>query len=136
MSELLVKRLNASDEDFSQVLDNLIAWDGVSKPDVEATVANILQQVRSRGDAALIEYSNHFDRRNCQSMKEFCVNTQQLQSALVSIDQKTRHALEQAAKRVCPFRTCIWIEAISIVSYPGTLLQLDLCYYSWIRCCY
>ncbi|MBT5387544.1 MAG: histidinol dehydrogenase [Porticoccaceae bacterium] len=122
MSELLVKRLNASDEDFSQVLDNLIAWDGVSKPDVEATVANILQQVRSRGDAALIEYSNHFDRRNCQSMKEFCVNTQQLQSALVSIDQKTRHALEQAAKRIRDYHSHQRQESWQYQEADGTVL--------------
>ena len=122
MSELLVKRLNASDEDFSQVLDNLIAWDGVSKPDVEATVANILQQVRSRGDAALIEYSNHFDRRNCQSMKEFCVNTQQLQSALESIDQKTRHALEQAAKRIRDYHSHQRQESWQYQEADGTVL--------------
>ena len=122
MSELLVKRLNARDEDFSQVLDNLIAWDGVSKPDVEATVANILQQVRSRGDAALIEYSNHFDRRNCQSMKEFCVNTQQLQSALVSIDQKTRHALEQAAKRIRDYHSHQRQESWQYQEADGTVL--------------
>ena len=66
MSNLTINRLNTADTDFSQALNQLIAWEMVSNADVEAKVAEILQKVRASGDKALIEYSNQFDRRNCQ----------------------------------------------------------------------
>ena len=46
-----IKRLDASEAGFLPALDQLIAWDMVSDTGVESTVADILQQVRSRGDA-------------------------------------------------------------------------------------
>ena len=71
MTDLSIQRLDASEAGFLPALDQLIAWDMVSDSAVETTVTEILQQVRSRGDAALIEYSNRFDRRNCSSMMSF-----------------------------------------------------------------
>ena len=100
MTDLSIQRLDASEADFLPALDQLIAWDMVSDSAVETTVAEILQQVRSRGDAALIEYSNRFDRRNCSSIDEFCLQADQLQQALESIDAETRSALETAAERI------------------------------------
>ena len=100
MSDFSIQRLDASAPGFLSALDQLIAWDMVSDSAVEATVTGILQQVRSRGDAALIEYSNRFDRRDCTSINDFCLQSDQLQQALESIDAETRSALETAAKRI------------------------------------
>ena len=96
----LINRLNAADSSFLPALDELIAWDMVSNTDVEKTVRDILHQVRVRGDAALIEYSNRFDRRDCTEINDFCIAAEQLQAALNSIDAATRSALEIAAKRI------------------------------------
>jgi len=95
-----IARLDASDGNFLQTLDKLIAWDMVSDSDVEQTVADILRQVRSRGDSALIEYSNRFDRRDCESMVPFCLSTEDLHVALDAIASETREALEIAADRI------------------------------------
>ena len=73
MSNFSIKRLDASEAGFLPALDQLIAWDMVSDSAVESTVTEILQQVRSRGDAALVEYSNRFDRRDCSSIDDFCL---------------------------------------------------------------
>ncbi|MDG1310833.1 MAG: histidinol dehydrogenase [Porticoccaceae bacterium] len=100
MSDPTIKRLDASDVGFLTALDQLIAWDMVSNSTVETTVSDILQQVRSRGDGALVEYSNRFDRRDCASISDFCLQTEQLQAALESIDTEARTALETAAKRI------------------------------------
>ena len=63
MSTPLIKRLSTADGDFLPRLDKLIAWNTVFDADVEERVAKIIQQVRTVGDDALIDYSNQFDRR-------------------------------------------------------------------------
>ncbi|MDG2018882.1 MAG: histidinol dehydrogenase [Porticoccaceae bacterium] len=100
MSTPLIKRLSTADGDFLPILDKLIAWHSVSDANVEERVAKIIQQVRSVGDEALIDYSNQFDRRAVKSMEELCIDSSQLQAALAGIDKKTRNALETAAQRI------------------------------------
>ena len=95
-----IARLDASDGGFFGTLDKLIAWDMAYNIDIEQTVAEILRQVRYRGDSALIEYSNRFDRRDCTSMTPFCLGAEDMQSALDSIAPGTRKALEIAADRI------------------------------------
>jgi histidinol dehydrogenase len=94
----------------------------VSDSAVETTVAEILQQVRSRGDAALIEYSNRFDRRNCSSIDEFCLQADQLQQALESIDAETRSALETAAERIRDYHSHQLQQSWQYQEADGTVL--------------
>jgi histidinol dehydrogenase len=117
-----IKRLNAADNSFLPALDKLIAWDMVSNTEVEKTVVEILGQVRARGDAALVEYSNRFDRRDCQSIDEFCVNQDQLQVALETIDRETRAALEQAADRIRHYHNHQLQESWQYTEADGTVL--------------
>lgn len=100
MSEFSIRRLDAGSPEFSADLDRLLAWDSVADEQVEAAVTDILQQVRSRGDAAVIEFTNRFDRRNLESAAEFCLNVDALQSALERIPASSREALQAAANRV------------------------------------
>ena len=122
MTDLSIQRLDASEADFLPALDQLIAWDTVSDSAVETTVAEILQQVRSRGDAALIEYSNRFDRRNCSSIDEFCLQADQLQQALESIDAETRSALETAAERIRDYHSHQLQQSWQYQEADGTVL--------------
>lgn len=122
MSKLTINRLTSADADFLPSLDKLIAWDMVSNSDVESAVAQILTQVRARGDAALIEYSNRFDRRDCQSISEFCLGSEQLQEALESIDSVTREALETAAARIRDYHNHQLQESWQYQEDDGTVL--------------
>lgn len=122
MSKLTINRLTSADADFLPSLDKLIAWDMVSNSDVESAVAQILTQVRTRGDAALIEYSNRFDRRDCQSISEFCLGSEQLQEALESIDSVTREALETAAARIRDYHNHQLQESWQYQEDDGTVL--------------
>jgi len=117
-----IKRLDASEAGFLAALDQLIAWDMVSDTGVESTVADILQQVRSRGDSALVEYSNRFDRRDCDSISDFCLQTEQLQQALESIDSETRAALETAAERIRDYHSHQLQQSWQYQEDDGTLL--------------
>ncbi|MBN8430762.1 histidinol dehydrogenase [Microbulbifer salipaludis] len=100
MREFSIRRLDAGSPDFSSELDHLLAWESVADLQVEAAVSEILQQVKNRGDAAVIEFTNRFDRRNLQSAAEFCLGKDALQQALQRIPAESREALETAAKRV------------------------------------
>ena len=104
------------------MLDKLIAWDMAYNSDVEQTVAEILRQVGSRGDSALIEYSNRYDRRDCTSMEPFCLGAEDMQSALESIAPETREALEIAADRIRDYHGHQLQESWQYQEADGTVL--------------
>jgi histidinol dehydrogenase len=100
MSQPFITRLDANQSDFDARLDALLAWESVSDARVAGVVADILQNVKTRGDAAVIEYTNRFDRRKVQTMYELFVSAEQLQAALSVITLEQRQALEMAAERI------------------------------------
>jgi histidinol dehydrogenase len=100
MSESIITRLDASQSDFNQRLDQLLAWESVSDTRVADVVKDILHQVKTRGDAAVLEFTNKFDRRTAHSINDFVVTPAQLQHALTQISDEQRVALEIAAERI------------------------------------
>ncbi|MBY6212602.1 histidinol dehydrogenase [Microbulbifer agarilyticus] len=100
MSDFSIRRLDAGSANFSSELDALLAWESVADTQVESTVADILREVKSRGDAAVIEYTNRFDRRELQQAQDFCLQREDLNAALARIPANKRAALEAAAERV------------------------------------
>lgn len=100
---LEIPRLNASEEGFSAKLAALLAWESVSDKGVNDVVTSILSDVKSRGDLAVIEYTNKFDHMQVTDMSQLQLNHQQLQQALERISLQEREALEKAAQRVESF---------------------------------
>ncbi len=100
MSDSIITRLDASQSDFNQQLDQLLAWESVSDTRVAAVVDDILHQVKTRGDVAVVEFTNKFDRRAAQSINDFVVTPAELQNALTQIRPEQRAALEVAAERI------------------------------------
>jgi len=103
MSESFITRLDASQDDFSNRLDALLAWESVSDTRVAGVVDDILHQVKTCGDAAVIEFTNRFDRRTVQTMKDLFITTEELKAALAQISPEQRQALETAAERICQY---------------------------------
>lgn len=95
-----IRQLNSADAQFEQQLQQLLAWDEGSHDAVESTVKQILADVKQRGDAAVIEYSNRFDDRNAQTFTEFVLEKPALMAALNRIPTDQRWALQEAAARV------------------------------------
>ncbi len=85
MSVADVRRLDSADSEFYAQLDELLAWEQVSDDQVEQTVRSVIADIRSRGDAALIEYTNRFDRMQVSSMAELEISRSQLQQAIGNI---------------------------------------------------
>ncbi len=92
--------LDAGDSDFAERLTALTAWSEERDEEVAERVRGILKDVAQRGDQAVIDYTNRFDRRQVTSMAELTVNREQLLAALERIPVALREALEAAARRV------------------------------------
>jgi histidinol dehydrogenase len=96
----LINRLNTTQADFDSQLNKLLAWESVSDKRVADVVDDILQQVKTRGDAAVLEYTNKFDRRDVKSINELIVSQSDLKQALTKISSEQKNALEIAAQRI------------------------------------
>ncbi len=67
---------------------------------VEETVAEILQEVRTRGDAALVDLGNRFDGAGFRSAKDLLVSDAELAAADEAVDPPTKKAIA-ASRRNC-----------------------------------
>lgn len=95
-----IRRLDTSDSNFDSELETLLAWESVSDHQVQQIVTDILADVKSRGDTAVIEYSNRFDHLHVESMDQLELTQDQLEDALNTLPADQRHALLAAADRV------------------------------------
>jgi histidinol dehydrogenase len=117
-----IKRLNSADTDFYPQLDRLLSWEQVTDGQVEQTVGDIISAIRSRGDAALLEFTNRFDRMQAGSVEELEISKFKLLEALDTIPTEQRHALERAASRVQAYAERQKMESWSYKEADGTLL--------------
>ncbi len=95
-----LRRLDADAADFPARFAELLAWESVSDPAVQSAVADILQQVRSRGDAALLEFTQRFDRSPAATVAVLELPRARIEAALAAIPADQRDALEQATARI------------------------------------
>lgn len=99
----MIRQLSISDVDFEQTLSGLLDRKNSQQKDVINDVEKIIADVRARGDKALLEYTQRFDRVNVDSMDTLCLEKDQLHSALERIDSAELAALKLAASRVKAF---------------------------------
>ncbi len=123
---LNINSLNYTDADFYQQLDTLLAWEASIDGDVAKIVADILANVKKRGNAAVLEYTNKFDRMNLSDAKDLEVTQSQLQSALEFIDAEQRQALETAAQRIRHYAQHQKMESWSYTEDDGTVLGQNI----------
>jgi len=117
-----IQKLATNESDFWSKLDDLLAWDSVSDQGVFDTVNGILNDVKKRGDQAVIEYTNKFDRMNIASMDELEIPLSRLQKALENISPEQRKALEKAAARVKSYAEHQKMDSWSYTEEDGTVL--------------
>ena len=121
-SLLDLTRLKSGDDDFWSRLKGHLAWESSSDASVQATVREIIDNIRQRGDQALIEYTNRFDRMEVKSMQELVVPKERLQLALEAISEKEREALIFSAERVRAYHQHQLQESWHYIEADGTLL--------------
>ena len=121
-ADLSLRRLNAADPDFARHLDHLLSWESVSDDAVNQRVLEIIANVRSRGDAALVEYSQRFDGVEATSMAELILPRERLELALERITPAQRTALETAAARVRSYHEKQRQDSWTYTEADGTVL--------------
>ncbi len=94
-------RLDSTQSGFAQTLRQLLAFEASEDAAIDQSVVQILQAVKTRGDAAVLEYTQRFDRLSAvSSMQALEIPQADLHEALASISGERRSALEAAAQRV------------------------------------
>ena len=121
-AERSLRRLNAADPEFARHLDHLLSWESVSDDAVNQRVLEIIANVRSRGDAALVEYSQRFDQVEATSMADLILPRERLELALQRITPEQRQALETAAARVRSYHEKQRQDSWSYTEADGTVL--------------
>ncbi|SEQ61320.1 histidinol dehydrogenase [Amphritea atlantica] len=122
MTKPEILRLDSQQADFSDQLDKLLAWESVSNKEVNRTVEDILERVKAEGDAAVVEFTNRFDRLNVSSMQELEFTQQDLQQALDNLPEDQHKALTIAAQRVRDYHERQKGESWQYQEADGTLL--------------
>jgi histidinol dehydrogenase len=110
-----IRVLNTAAVDFEAEFQRVLHWSAETDHAIEERVASILTDVQSRGDAALLEYTQRFDGVVAQSVSQLEISRAELLAALDAITPKQRAALEAAAERVRSYHQ----------------RQLDACGRSW-----
>jgi histidinol dehydrogenase len=115
-------RLDTAQADFSQRLSGLLAFETAQDPAVDHAVAAICADVHARGDAAVVEYSNRFDRLHAVSMHDLTLVRAELEAAWNRLAPAARDALGQAAERVRRYHERQRAGSWSYEEEDGTLL--------------
>lgn len=95
-----MRRLDSGAHDFEQAFAVLIAREDGRAAEVDARVGTIIDAVRARGDAALLDYTRELDRVDVANAAGLEIGADRLAAALRQIPESQRHALHAAAERL------------------------------------
>ncbi|TAL88296.1 MAG: histidinol dehydrogenase [Candidimonas sp.] len=119
---LLIKRLNTLSDDFPTELRGLLALDASQDESIERTSADILKDVRDRGDAAVLDYTRRFDHVDAPDMAALEIPRQAWQVALNALPGEQRKALDAAAARVRSYHEHQQSQTWTYTEADGTML--------------
>ncbi|MDO6591654.1 histidinol dehydrogenase [Loktanella sp. D2R18] len=91
--------LNTSDADFETCFTALLGAKREDSPDVDHIVADIIADVRTRGDAALIALTSKFDRLDL-TPETMRFSPAEIEAECAKVSEADRAALELAASRI------------------------------------
>ena len=117
-----IRKLTTADNDFGEQLDALLAWESVSDGSVNQVVQDVIGEIRARGDAALVDYTQRFDGWVAQSPGDLEIPLARLREAWEVIPAQQREALEHAAGRVRAYAERQKMEGWTYSEPDGTLL--------------
>ncbi|BAV34474.1 histidinol dehydrogenase [Sulfuricaulis limicola] len=122
MSTLNLRQFSTRDAGFEREFARLLDRTPEADPKVEATVKEIIADIRARGDVALVEYTRRFDRRQLTSVAELEIPRQQLREAARALTKEQYDALANAAERIRAYHERQRTESWSYTEPDGTRL--------------
>ncbi|WP_078117934.1 histidinol dehydrogenase [Thiosocius teredinicola] len=117
-----IRKLNTADADFQSQLDALLAWESVSDGGVNQVVHDVIADIRARGDAALVEFTNRFDGWEAKSPADLEISLDRLKQAWETIPEAQQEALRHAAARVTAYAERQKMEGWTYTEADGTVL--------------
>ncbi|SET25662.1 histidinol dehydrogenase [Variovorax sp. OV084] len=93
-------RLSTTSASFDAEFKARLHWSADDDAAIEKVVADILADVQKRGDDAVLEYTNRFDKLDAKTLPELELTQAELKAAFESLPAAQRDALEAAARRV------------------------------------
>lgn len=118
----VINRLDAGAPDFQDRLARLLAVEAEQDEAIDRAAADILADVRRRGDEALLDYTRRFDRVQADTMAALEIPRADWQAALAALPAAQRNALEAAAERVGDYHEHQRAETWTYTDAEGTLL--------------
>jgi len=119
---LEIARLSTTEADFDARLRALTSFDATFGEEVESQVAEICENVRSRGDAAVLEYTERFDYVKAARVTELELPRAALEKARAGLVRAQREALEQAAARIRKYHERQLAKSWQFTEADGTTL--------------
>ena len=95
-----IRKLDSTDADFKAQLAAVLAFEASEDEAIDRAVLRILDDVKKRGDAAVLEYTKQFDHVDGASIAALEIGRDELQAALDNLPPARRAALQTAADRV------------------------------------
>ncbi len=95
-----IRTLDSAQANFRQQLAHVLAFEASEDEAIDRAAAAILADVKARGDAAVLEYTNKFDRLQATDVAALEIPRAELLAALDRLPAPRRAALQTAADRV------------------------------------
>lgn len=95
-----IRKLDSSTTGFDRQLSSVLAFEASEDEAIDRAAAAILADVKTRGDAAVLEYTKRFDRLDVAAVTALEIGRDALQAALAQLSPVRRQALQTAADRV------------------------------------
>jgi len=118
----MITKLSSQQRDFNTRLSSLLSWESVSNKDVEKTVKEIINAIRSKGDKALIDYSIKFDGVKAKSMADLMISQKELEKSFNDLSDKQKNAIKIAAERIKAYHLKQNQQTWSYTEKDGTFL--------------
>lgn len=117
-----IRRLSSAEADFQKKFSELVAVDASVDPEITRRAEAIVDDVRERGDAAVLEYTARFDRLPAEKLSDLVITAQEMRQALETLPAEQRAALEEAARRIRVFHENQLEKSFSVCDEHGNTL--------------
>jgi histidinol dehydrogenase len=122
MTAINMLRLDSASPDFSQALKQRLDWDASDDLDIHQRVLEIIANVRKKGDDALMDYTNRFDRTHFKTANELELSKEALKQAWDSLPDAQTKALQTAAERIRSYAEHQKLQSWQYTETNGNLL--------------
>ena len=93
-------RLSTAQADFESLFQQRLHWSADTDAAIEQRVADILADVKARGDAAVLDYTARFDGLQAASMADLELQQSDFKAAFDGLPEAQKRALQDAAARI------------------------------------